>query len=496
MKTNTTNKKDRNSKNRRRHQRSRSSDLATISDNRPVRAQTQELVERITGSSPVAESTRLKSSMGRVSSARRYEAKGAPLPVQHRSTVSESGAIPVSFRSRFEAYFGQDFSSVRLRESSEATAIKAKAYTRGEQITFAPGRMKLHTRSGQALLGHELAHVVQQREGRVRPTASVRGIPINNQASLERDADHHSRAAMRGITPQQGAISTTAKHSIARTPVIQRETDDEQNPLEGEGFTLYRPANAQASTEAVVYCHGTISANAATFEVDDGFRLGYLAPHQTILNSGLDNAGEEIIYHAEPEAHNYELKPLRALEAANFNPANLQETADRTNRLVIMVNTPTTTQALVGHLHQAGYTQLLALHCREVSGATNRDWIYDIVQNPITNRAGRKKVSRAMPAHYDIEKLSLEEFKTLYVHRDLEYVKDILEDAEGDAETAKLKSEILTISGFREQKEFRFSKNERYYRLIRIEPPKSGSSSGKTYVFEVVSSNNWGYVRG
>ncbi len=73
-----------------------------------------------------------------------------------------------------EGAFGAGFSDVRVHPgSSRATALGAAAYTQGSDIHVAPG----------ALLGagddagtgscsrHELAHVVQQRAGRVRATA-------------------------------------------------------------------------------------------------------------------------------------------------------------------------------------------------------------------------------------------------------------------------------------------------------------------------------------
>lgn len=43
--------------------------------------------------------------------------------------------------------------------------------------------------SGQELLGHELTHVQQQRQGKVKPTMQTKGIAVNDDASLEREAD-------------------------------------------------------------------------------------------------------------------------------------------------------------------------------------------------------------------------------------------------------------------------------------------------------------------
>src|SRR5205823_4297912 len=77
-------------------------------------------------------------------------------------------ALPRGVRARMEAAFGTDLADVRVHaESPRATHLGALACTQGTQIHVAPGQWAPHTSHGQALLGHELTHVVQQRAGRV-----------------------------------------------------------------------------------------------------------------------------------------------------------------------------------------------------------------------------------------------------------------------------------------------------------------------------------------
>lgn len=98
--------------------------------------------------------------------------------------------IPDNVKQRMEDSFGTDFSGVRVHpESSKAPEVGALAYTQGTDIHFAPGQFKPDTSAGQQLLGHELAHVVQQAEGRVQPTTEVGGMPVNDDVSLEHEAD-------------------------------------------------------------------------------------------------------------------------------------------------------------------------------------------------------------------------------------------------------------------------------------------------------------------
>lgn len=106
--------------------------------------------------------------------------------------------LPTAVRSRMETAFGQDFADVRIRESEAATQWGVQAFTVGHQITVAPGNANLSSRQGEELLGHELAHVVQQRQGRVQPQAQVGPFSINDDPTLEREADRMGAQVAQG----------------------------------------------------------------------------------------------------------------------------------------------------------------------------------------------------------------------------------------------------------------------------------------------------------
>jgi len=69
-------------------------------------------------------------------------------------------------RAYFEPRFGHDFGRVRIHADGaageSARSLNALAYTTGRNIVFANGQFAPHTPTGQRLLAHELAHVVQQ----------------------------------------------------------------------------------------------------------------------------------------------------------------------------------------------------------------------------------------------------------------------------------------------------------------------------------------------
>ncbi len=103
-------------------------------------------------------------------------------------------------RASFEPRFGQDFSQVRVhtdpKASGAARRLGAQAFTQGQDIYFGAGRYRPGTSQGQQLLGHELTHVVQQRQGRVQPTGKTGGVLINDEAGLEREAEGMGRKAL------------------------------------------------------------------------------------------------------------------------------------------------------------------------------------------------------------------------------------------------------------------------------------------------------------
>ena len=112
--------------------------------------------------------------------------------------------MPAAVQARMEGSFGADFSGVRIHQGVQARSLGAEAFARGADIHFAPGRYEPHSGRGQELLGHELAHVVQQKEGRVQATTLAKGLRVSDEPALEREADALGARAARG-EPAGGA---------------------------------------------------------------------------------------------------------------------------------------------------------------------------------------------------------------------------------------------------------------------------------------------------
>ncbi|WP_434419152.1 eCIS core domain-containing protein [Nannocystis pusilla] len=85
-------------------------------------------------------------------------------------------------------------------------SLGALAFTQGDEIHMAPGRWRPETADGRRLLGHELGHVLQQREGRVRATSWRLGVGLNEAPQLEREADIVGERVERALGGESGGL--------------------------------------------------------------------------------------------------------------------------------------------------------------------------------------------------------------------------------------------------------------------------------------------------
>jgi len=106
-------------------------------------------------------------------------------------------------RSPMERAFGRSFADVRIHADRPAAALSeglnARAFTLGHDIAFGPNQFKPGTPAGDALIAHELAHVVQQ----AMPARAT------SDSTLERDADTAAAAALgggRAVTSSGGGL--------------------------------------------------------------------------------------------------------------------------------------------------------------------------------------------------------------------------------------------------------------------------------------------------
>jgi hypothetical protein len=100
-------------------------------------------------------------------------------PAQTRPNAT---GLPDRLKAGVEHLSGFAMDDVRVHYNSRRpAALQALAYTQGTDIHVGPG----HERH----LPHEAWHVVQQKQGRVKPTLQTKGVWINDHAGLETEAD-------------------------------------------------------------------------------------------------------------------------------------------------------------------------------------------------------------------------------------------------------------------------------------------------------------------
>ena len=125
--------------------------------------------------------------------------------LRHAAVKSSTGVgqpLPDHLRTRHENTSGVSLDDVRVHYNSpEPIPFMARAFAKGSEI---------HIVSGQEdTLEHEVAHTIQQKQGRVSPTGMINGEPVNDNAELEGEAEW-------------GAVSKDQAVVSAKKAVIQR----------------------------------------------------------------------------------------------------------------------------------------------------------------------------------------------------------------------------------------------------------------------------------
>lgn len=145
-------------------------------DHRPAAQAQRELSESI-ARSPRMAAQRAQVAIIRGEAAQRKEAASAA-----ESSPNLTG-MPDTLKAGIENLSGINMDHVRVHYNSDKpAALAAHAYAQGSDIHVAPGQ--------ERHLPHEAWHVVQQAQGRVKPTMQMKGdTPVNDDPALESEAN-------------------------------------------------------------------------------------------------------------------------------------------------------------------------------------------------------------------------------------------------------------------------------------------------------------------
>jgi hypothetical protein len=168
-------------------------------------------------------------------------------PQLQQAPRANNTGLPDQLKSGIESLSGLSMDHVRVHyNSSQPAQLNALAYAQGSDIHVAPGQ--------ERHLPHEAWHVVQQAQGRVRPTLQLKdGVPANDDVGLELEAD-----VMGGRALDRGNRCEETHRSIF-TPI--------ETAQKTEGGTTNSPYLSVASNHSAPLANGRYSAQLGGNEV-------------------------------------------------------------------------------------------------------------------------------------------------------------------------------------------------------------------------------------
>ena len=151
-------------------------------------------------------------------------------PIQKKENNT---GLPDNLKSGIEDLSGYAMDDVKVHyNSSQPNAL---AYVQGADTHVAPGQ--------ERHLPHEAWHVVQQKQGRVRPTMQAKGVAINDGKGLKEEAN-----VMVGEALQMVSGEKARSEPITVTPVTQLQLATGQYRLKNKFFNTNLRNNDQTKT--------------------------------------------------------------------------------------------------------------------------------------------------------------------------------------------------------------------------------------------------------
>ncbi len=152
--------------------------------------------------------------------------------VQRQTDVQPNNTgLPDNLKSGIENLSGYSMDDVKVHYNSDKPSqLQAHAYAQGSDIHLASGQEK-H-------LPHEAWHVVQQKQGRVKPTMQMKqGVSVNDDAGLEKEADVMGAKAVAAVPLRQQSVSDSRIETrTADTQLVQRVARSQSVDLASAGL--------------------------------------------------------------------------------------------------------------------------------------------------------------------------------------------------------------------------------------------------------------------
>ncbi|MEM8638999.1 MAG: DUF4157 domain-containing protein [Cyanobacteria bacterium P01_G01_bin.54] len=268
--------------------------------------------------------------------------RGGARPEPTVEQKSNKTGLPDALKTGVENLSGYSLDNVQVHYNSPKPAqIQALAYTQGTDIHVAPGQEK-H-------LPHEAWHVVQQQQGRVKPTLQAKGVAINDDVALEQEADVMGMKALQ-IQAQEPTTNATIATVQPGWPTIASK----------QGTAPNEPVKQRVTSNPHSIVIQKFDRWSLYYQPLILIAVGYA--NQTIFN-GLNNWNSESVYNL---ARNY---------AAGNNGRTAEDWVAIANQLPNNDHASTTTFARIQNWNQGDILQLLQnRNANGANGLNANDW--------------------------------------------------------------------------------------------------------------------------
>lgn len=223
----------------------------------------------------------------------KFESEPAQLEAAPEAPCPNNTGLPDNLKTGIENLSGMSMDHVRVHYNSDKPAqLQAHAYAQGSEIHVAPGQ--------EQHLPHEAWHVVQQAQGRVKPTMQMKvGIQVNGNAGLEAEADlmgaraNHLSNAKNSSVLENAHVESVANAQLPLQLMTAINHESTTFNAEGRGMGNFTVATGmQAVLDPNDPVTGSAASSTATPNLD---AICKLFPHplqQThLLNADLGGFG-------------------------------------------------------------------------------------------------------------------------------------------------------------------------------------------------------------
>ena len=180
--------------------------------------------------------------------------------------LGDGAQLDSNTMTRMNEAFGTSFADVRIHADAQGGALanehNAHAFAVGSHVAFAPGKYQPGSVEGDALLAHELTHVIQQRGATAAPGKDV-STPGD---AHEQEADKGAEAAVsriHGSTSDRAEAKTSSDLQLSRcegtaeAPTIHRGFHEQVYTWNGDSFALivdwmFGNPNDQSPTQIIL----------------------------------------------------------------------------------------------------------------------------------------------------------------------------------------------------------------------------------------------------